>query len=155
MGRTATLRSVAAAAMIASLLLVVKSAGQAEAAEFQARRQLDCSGTPIKCRATFGEVDANKRLTITFVSCFLQGNQEVELPKAAFLGINNALSDDQFRHALIWEIRDAGNLSIILVSQPVLVQVGAGKRPDIAIPFIGESAPNGNCSISGELANSS
>jgi hypothetical protein len=125
--------------------------GHAQTGEFQERKALTCTGNPANCRATFNVVAANRRLDIEFVSCFLQRPTAITEPnKAAFLGINNALVF--LRHTLVWEDRQAGNLRLTIVSQPVQLTVRTNQRPDIAIPFtVAVPGATGDCTISGKI----
>ena len=130
--------------------LCTVGAASAQVVPFQARKALTCSGVPTNCRTTFAPVAAGKRLKIDFVSCFVDAPDSIDPNKAAFLGVDNAQSDT-FRHTLRWEIQLTGGRSITIVSQPVVVTVAAGRKPDIAIPFPGLTAATGDCAISGTL----
>jgi hypothetical protein len=143
------------ASAIAAILLVTgwasgEAVAQSEGARFQQRQPLTCSQNPTNCRAIFTVVPSNRRMDIDFVSCFLQTATSIDSNKAAFLGVNDALSG-QFRHTLIWEQRGTTGFNLIIVSQPVSLVVPEGKRADIAIPFPGLATGTGDCSISGRV----
>lgn len=150
----ARLRLLRIACTLAAALLAEGWAGEAVAQSggslFQQRQPLTCAQNPTNCRAQFTVVPANRRMEIDFVSCFLQTAAAVDANKAAFLGINDALSG-QFRHTLIWEQRQTTGLNIIVISQTVSLVVIEGRRADIAIPFPGAAAGSGDCAISGRI----
>lgn len=148
-------RKVRGAALTGALVLgaplaPVEAAAQTSGAAFQQRQPIVCSQNPTNCRAQFTVVPASRRMEIDFVSCFLQTAAAIDPNKAAFLGINDALSA-QFRHTLIWEERQTSGFNLIIISQPISLIVVEGKRADIAIPFPGSAAGSGDCAISGRL----
>lgn len=149
--RLRPMRSALTVLSLAALSLGIVS--QVLARDYQERRDLTCKGSPTNCRGTFEEVAAGKVLSIQFVSCFVDGiGLNIDTNKAAFLGINNALGNG-FRHTLTWEVRETGNRTIMIVSQPVQLRVPAERRPDIQLPFPSLIAVSGDCAISGDLAN--
>jgi hypothetical protein len=140
-----------AIAFLALALFSGSDTGHAQTGRFQEKKALTCTGNPANCRAVFNVVAANRRLDLEFVSCFLQRPSVLDDPnKAAFLGINNALTG--VRHTLVWEERQAGSLRLTIVSQPVQLTVRTNERPDIAIPFTGlVPGATGDCTISGKI----
>jgi hypothetical protein len=147
-GRVLGIALLATASLAAGLCTV--GAANAQVVPFQARKALTCTGTPTNCRATFAPVAAGKRLKIDFVSCFVDAPSSVDPNKAAFIGVDNA-QGAAFRHTLRWEIQVTSGRKMTIVSQPVLMIVAEGKKPDIAIPFPGAIAATGDCAISGTL----
>jgi hypothetical protein len=109
----------------------------------------DASCTTTVCRAFFPLVAANRRLDIKFVSCTATGNNTTLQLFTAYLGINNALFTTP-RHALTWNVRDAGSTRSGEISQPVVFTVSGNQRPNVGFTHTGPVL-GVECSISGDL----
>ena len=128
-------------------IVMTADASFAAAGPYQRRELIDCGSSP--CVATFPKVPASTRLTIRFASCYITSTSQMGIgishigPSPAF-GVTN-----KFRHHLIWQ-NVSGDGAYWAFSQPVLLDIAAGTRPEIQVVRIFGENFAGECSISGE-----
>jgi hypothetical protein len=102
------------------------------------------------CRLSYPRITAGRRLDIQFVSCFATGqsNFGVGIP---FLGIDDAFSSTGERHVMLWNVRASFGSTVAEISQPIMLTVAAGHRPEIAFSVDGAATVDSQCTIAGEL----
>lgn len=119
--------------------------GHAAAVQTQQRANVICAEEHV-CRATFAAIPPNRRASIQFASCSLT---LFSAPTFEFgrivLGTNNALRS--INEPLPLDARSFGNRFVLEIRGPVLLAVGAGSTPQIALEYSADSPPQGACTI--------
>ena len=136
--------------VLALMLLGVMLPTHSMAAPWQAAGTAACAN--FKCRVFFPQVAVNRRLDIQFASCWIQLTAATpDDVQPANLGVNDAFGN--LSHVLVWDARSvaAGNSIYLAFSQPVILSINAGQRPQIGYAYATGNHAFIKCTLSGEL----